>query len=116
MGLEIAILGPLEPRSDGEVLRVPAGKQRALLCLLVVRAPHPVAAEAAAEALWPEAPPAEATRSLQVTVSRLRRSLAPAGAPVETLASGYRLAVADDAIDARRFEALVERARAARAR
>ena len=56
-GLEIAILGPLEPRSDGAVLRVPAGKQRALLCLLVVRAPHPVAAEAAAEALWPEAPP-----------------------------------------------------------
>jgi DNA-binding SARP family transcriptional activator len=115
MGLEIAILGPLEPRSDGELLHVPPGKQRALLCLLVVRAPHPVAAEVAAEALWPEAPPAEATRSLQVTVSRLRRSLAPAGAPVETLASGYRLAVADEAIDARRFEALVERARATRA-
>jgi predicted ATPase/DNA-binding SARP family transcriptional activator len=115
MGLEIAILGPLEPRSDGAVLHVPAGKQRALLCLLAVRAPHPVAAEVAAEALWPESPPAEATRSLQVTVSRLRRSLAPAGAPVETLASGYRLAVADEAIDARRFEALVERARAARA-
>jgi predicted ATPase/DNA-binding SARP family transcriptional activator len=115
MGLEIAILGPLEPRSGGEVLQVPAGKQRALLSLLAVRAPHPVAAEVAAEALWPEAPPAEATRSLQVTVSRLRRSLAAAGAPVETLASGYRLAVAGDAIDARRFEALVERARAARA-
>ncbi len=115
MGLEIAILGPLEARSDGEMLRVPPGKQRALLCLLVVRAPHPVAAEAAAEALWPEAPPAEATRSLQVTVSRLRRSLAPAGASVETLPSGYRLAVADAAIDARRFEALLERARAARA-
>ena len=115
MGLEIAILGPLEARSDGEMLQVPAGKQRALLSLLVVRAPHPVAAEAAAEALWPEAPGSEATRSLQVTVSRLRRSLAPAGASVETLASGYRLAVADDALDARRFEALVERARAARA-
>jgi predicted ATPase/DNA-binding SARP family transcriptional activator len=115
MGLEIAILGPLEPRSGGEVLHVPPGKQRALLCLLSVRAPHPVAAEVAAEALWPEAPPADATRSLQVTVSRLRRSLAPAGAPVETLPSGYRLAVADDAIDARRFEALVERARAIRA-
>jgi DNA-binding SARP family transcriptional activator len=50
-----------------------------------------------------------------VTVSRLRRALAPAGAPVETLASGYRLAVADDAIDAGRFEQLLERARAARA-
>jgi hypothetical protein len=34
MAFEIAILGPLEPRTDGEVVDVPAGKQRALLTLL----------------------------------------------------------------------------------
>jgi DNA-binding SARP family transcriptional activator len=115
MALEIAILGPVEPRMDGEVVGVPAGKQRALLALLVIRAPHPVAAESAAEALWPRAAPAEALRNLQVTVSRLRRSLGAAGAALETAASGYRLAVADDAIDARRFETLVNAARGARA-
>src|SRR5215208_690650 len=114
MALEIAILGSLEPRVNGDMCRLPAGKQRALLALLAVRAPHPVSAESAAEALWPRAAPAEAIRSLQVTVSRLRRSLGAAGSAVETVASGYRLAVGADAIDARRFETLVNAAREAR--
>jgi predicted ATPase/DNA-binding SARP family transcriptional activator len=113
MTLEVAILGPVEPRMNGDLLGVPAGKQRALLALLAVRAPHPVSAESAAEALWPRAAPAEAMRSLQVTVSRLRRSLADGGAALETVASGYRLVVEADAIDARRFETLVDAAQAA---
>lgn len=100
------ILGPFETRFDGDVVGVPAGKQRALLTLLAVRAPHPVSADSAAEALWPRAAPAEAMRSLQVTVSRLRRSLGAAGSALETVASGYRLAVQADAIDALRFEQL----------
>jgi predicted ATPase/DNA-binding SARP family transcriptional activator len=114
MALQIAILGSVEPRMNGHVVGVPAGKQRALLTLLAVRAPRPVSAEAAAEALWPRAAPAEAMRSLQVTVSRLRRSLGAAGSALETVASGYRLAVEADAIDARRFEMLIAEARAAR--
>ena len=114
MVLQIAILGSLEPRINGNVLVVPAGKQRALLTLLAIRAPDPVPAESAAEALWPGAAPAEALRSLQVTVSRLRRSLLDGGAALETVASAYRLALEPDAIDARRFEALIGEARAAR--
>jgi DNA-binding SARP family transcriptional activator len=114
MTLQIAILGSTEPRMDGEVIGVPAGKQRALLTLLATRAPQPVSAEAAAEALWPNSAPVEAMRSLQVAVSRLRRSLGTAAPAVETVASGYRLAVEADAIDARRFEALVNTAQAAR--
>ena len=93
MALEIAILGLVEPRVNGNVVGVPAGKQRALLALLAVRAPQPVSAQVAVEALWPRAAPAEAMRSLRVTVSRLRRSLGAAGAVLETVASGYRLAV-----------------------
>src|SRR5215217_5193093 len=116
MALQVAILGSIESRVDGEVVGVPAGKQRALLTLLALRAPQPVSAETAAEALWPRAAPAEAMRSLQVTVSRLRRSLGQAGAALETVASGYRLAVEGDAIDSRRFERLIAAAQAARAR
>ena len=115
MPLQIAILGPIEPRMDGDLVDLPAGKQRALLALLATRAPQPVSAEVAAEALWPRAAPAEAMRSLQVAVSRLRRSLGAAAPAVETVATGYRLAVEPDAIDARRFEALVTTAQAARA-
>jgi DNA-binding winged helix-turn-helix (wHTH) protein len=114
MALQVAILGSVEPRMNGEVVGVPAGKQRALLALLAVQTPHPVSAESAAEALWPRAAPAEAMRSLQVTVSRLRRSLGSAGSALETVPSGYRLAVEADAIDARRFETLINAAQAAR--
>jgi class 3 adenylate cyclase/DNA-binding winged helix-turn-helix (wHTH) protein len=114
VALRIAILGSVEPRINGDVVGVPAGKQRALLTWLAMRAPDPVSAESAAEALWPRAAPEEAMRSLHVTVSRLRRSLGAAGSALETVASGYRLAVESDAIDARRFEALTDEARAAR--
>src|SRR5215217_7781660 len=114
MALQVAILGSIESRVDGEVVDVPAGKQRALLTLLALRAPQPVSAESAADSLWPRAAPAEAMRSLQVTVSRLRRSLGAAGSALETVASGYRLALEPDAIDARRFETLIGSARAAR--
>jgi len=114
VALQVAILGSVEPRMNGAVVDVPAGKQRALLTLLAVRAPHPVSAEFAAEALWPRAAPGETMRSLQVTVSRLRRSLGAAGAALETVASGYRLAVEEEAIDARRFETLMNAAQAAR--
>jgi DNA-binding SARP family transcriptional activator len=80
---------------------------RALLALLALDAPQPVAADTAAEQLWPKAAPAEALRTLQVTMSRLRRSLTAAGPMLETTPSGYRLAVDADAIDARRFESLL---------
>jgi DNA-binding SARP family transcriptional activator len=115
MALEIAILGPVEPRVGGQVVGVPAGKQRALLALLAVRAPQPVSAEFAAEALWPRAAPADALRGLRVTVSRLRRSLGEAGSALETVASGYRLALEAEAIDARRFETLFDESRASHA-
>jgi DNA-binding SARP family transcriptional activator/tetratricopeptide (TPR) repeat protein len=114
MALQIAILGSVEPRVHEAVVAVPPGKQRALLTLLALHAPRPVSAESAADALWPRAAPAEAMRSLQVTVSRLRRSLGAAGSSLETVASGYRLAAEPDAIDARHFETLIESARAAR--
>jgi DNA-binding SARP family transcriptional activator len=114
MTVQISILGSVEVRVDGEVVGVPPGKQRALLTLLALRAPERVSAESAADALWPRAAPAEAMRSLQVTVSRLRRSLGAARAALETVASGYRLAVEADHIDARRFETLIGAARKAR--
>ena len=60
MAFQIAILGFVEPSVDGLVHRVAPGKQRTLLTLLTVRAPHFVSAESAAEALWPEATPRQA--------------------------------------------------------
>jgi DNA-binding SARP family transcriptional activator/tetratricopeptide (TPR) repeat protein len=114
MALQVAILGSVEPRMNGTLVAVPAGKQRALLTLLALHAPQAVSAESAADSLWPRAAPAEALRSLQVTMSRLRRTLGDGGSALATVPSGYRLAVEADAIDARRFETLIGSARAAR--
>jgi DNA-binding SARP family transcriptional activator/WD40 repeat protein len=69
------------------------------------------------DTLWGEAPPRSAAKALQNHVLRLRNILEPDrdGSPVllVTDGSGYRLNVADDAIDARRFERLVELGRRA---
>jgi hypothetical protein len=70
--------GSLEAHVNGALVCEPAGKQRALLTLLTVRAPHPVSAESVAESLWPRAAPAEAMRRLRVTASRRgARSVTP---------------------------------------
>ena len=55
------------------------------------------------DAVWDEHPPAGAANALQALVSRLRRLLPGV---VESHPSGYRLAVAAQAVDAARFEAL----------
>jgi predicted ATPase/DNA-binding SARP family transcriptional activator len=114
MGLHVAILGSMELRVDDHPVAVAPGKQRALLALLALRAPEPISADAAADALWPAAASPQSLRTLQVTVSRLRRSMGTAAEALETLPAGYRLALEHDAIDARRFEQLTREGARAR--
>jgi predicted ATPase/DNA-binding SARP family transcriptional activator len=112
MRLQVAILGSVELRVDGRPVAIAGGKPRALLALLTLHAPEPVSADAAADALWS----ANASlRTLQVTVSRLRRSMRTAAAALETLPTGYRLALEHEAIDAHRFERLTREGARARA-
>jgi DNA-binding SARP family transcriptional activator len=71
-----------------------------------------VTAEELIDSLWGDAPPRTAAKSLQTHVLRLRNALEPErrGSPrlLVTEGPGYRLAVADEAVDARRFARLVE--------
>ena len=65
--------------------------------------------------MWGDAPPSSAAGSLRTYVSRLRRALQ--GGPDLTLdAAGYRLDIAPDAVDLRRFESLADRGRTELAR
>jgi DNA-binding SARP family transcriptional activator len=59
---------------------------------------------------WGETPPASWPKQIQGSVLRLRRTLGAAA--IETTSAGYRLTVADDELDCRRFEELVARGRA----
>jgi DNA-binding SARP family transcriptional activator/WD40 repeat protein len=108
--LEFAVLGPLQVRSDAGQLALPSTKERALLAHLLARASRTVSTDELIDTLWGETPPRTAAKALQNHVLRLRNILEPDrdGSPVllVTDGSGYRLNVADDAIDARRFERL----------
>ncbi len=108
--VQIGILGPLEIRDDkGGVVAVPGARLRTLLVALALEPGHAVAKPRLIDWIWAEQPPADAANALQALVSRLRRLL-PDGV-LEVAPGGYRLAVDPDAVDAIRFERLLDRAR-----
>jgi YVTN family beta-propeller protein len=113
--IDYRILGPLEVNANGRVIEIGGPKLRALLVILLLRANESVPRDVLVHELWGDQPPVGAQHSLDVYVSRLRKSLdAAADGPVVVTRSGaYSLQLADDQLDARRFEALVGQGRAA---
>ena len=110
--MRIGILGPLEVEVDGGTVEIGGQRLRALLIRLALDAGRPVGVSALVEALWDGAPPADEVNALQSLVSRLRRAL-PDPTVIDSGAMGYRLRVADDDVDAVRFEQLASRGRRA---
>ncbi|WP_327106797.1 BTAD domain-containing putative transcriptional regulator [Nonomuraea glycinis] len=96
-------------------MRIPEAKVRALLADLLAHEGRPVSADRLAEDLWGDNPPGNPVNTLQTKVSQLRRALElgePGGRELVTFqARGYVLHAVD--VDAARFVALLERARAA---
>src|SRR3712207_4684359 len=114
--MDFRILGPLEVLDEGRLVALGGSKQRALLAVLVLHANETLGVDRLIDELWPEQPPATATKTVQVHVSRLRKALARRGGgdgPIATRAGGYRLETEPETIDARRHERLVGEARAA---
>jgi DNA-binding SARP family transcriptional activator/tetratricopeptide (TPR) repeat protein len=109
--VEFRVLGPLEVRAGDGPLSLGPRKQRALLALLLLHANRVVARERLVDGLWGESPPETAVASVQVYVSRLRKSL-PEGVLL-TRPPGYVFEVEPEEFDLLRFERLVAAARAA---
>jgi DNA-binding SARP family transcriptional activator len=107
--MDFRILGPLEVRDGDREVRLPAGKQRALLALLVVNANRTLAIDRIVDDLWGEDVPESAQKMVQIHVSKLRKVLAPG--LLHTRPPGYSLQLASDEIDLQRFERLVAAAR-----
>ncbi|MBF6133938.1 winged helix-turn-helix domain-containing protein [Nocardia otitidiscaviarum] len=108
--MQIRVLGPLEIRTDeGDAIEVSGARLRALLIALALEPGRAVPKAQLVDWIWGEQPPADAANALQALVSRLRRAL-PDGA-LDVQAGGYRLAVPPHAVDAHRFEQLLEQAR-----
>ena len=106
------VLGPLRAMVAGNDLSPGGSRQRRLLATLLLHVGEVASTDVLSEALWPDALPADHRAALHTQISRLRRTL-PAGMVVRA-GSGYRLDVAPENIDARRFEAMLSDAAAQR--
>jgi DNA-binding SARP family transcriptional activator len=112
MQVKFRILGGLEAEVDGVPVPLAGQRDRTVLATLLLEAGHVVPVSSLVAALWADDPPVTATKQVRNAVSRLRGLLAGAERPGAIVAEGdgYRLAVRPDSIDARVFEAQVNRA------
>jgi predicted ATPase/DNA-binding SARP family transcriptional activator len=113
--VDFGILGPLEVTDQGRTPVIPSGKQRALLAILLLHANEVVSSDRLIEQLWGEHPPATAAKSLQVHISRVRKTLGGGGGggPILTGPNGYSIRVARGELDLERFTRLAEEGRRA---
>jgi YVTN family beta-propeller protein len=108
--MQIRLLGLVEVSLDGRLVGLGGSKQRALLALLALNVNAPVATDQLIEGLWGEFAPPSAAKMVQLYVSQLRRLLDGGDGEIITRGRGYELRLPVDAVDAVRFERLVEEA------
>jgi predicted ATPase/DNA-binding SARP family transcriptional activator len=109
--IEFRVLGAVEAFRDGAPVPLGGPRQRALLALLLIEPRRRIASERLADELWQGNPPSGAA-TLQSYVSRLRSALAE-DVTIASVAGGYTIDVEPERVDAKRFERLVDEARAA---
>ena len=106
--MDFRLLGPLDARENGRSIPLGRGRQRALFLLLLLNAGEAVSTDRLMDALWGEAPPRTALKSIQVYVSRLRKELSDGR--LQTQPPGYVLMLQPHELDLDRFEQLVAEA------
>ncbi|MGH2949806.1 MAG: AfsR/SARP family transcriptional regulator, partial [Solirubrobacteraceae bacterium] len=116
MGMDFHILGPLEVLDAGGAIALGGNKQRALLALLLLHANETLSTDRLIDELWGERPPANAAKTVQMQISRLRKALAGeagngSAGVVVTRERGYELRLDPERLDAHRFEQLVAEGR-----
>ncbi|MEV6639340.1 BTAD domain-containing putative transcriptional regulator [Amycolatopsis sp. NPDC051371] len=102
MGLGFRVLGPVEAMAGDIVLPTDGERPRVVLAGLLTHPGQRVTIAQLTRWLWEDDGPRNARAAIQTYVSRLRRALGAADV-VRTERGGYRLAVADDAVDLTRF-------------
>ena len=108
--MDFRILGPLEVLDEGRAVTLGGTKQRALLALFLVHAGETLTTDRLIDELWGEHPPANAAKTVQMQVSRLRKALAagPGGGLIVTRERGYELRLDPDQLDSHQFERLTD--------
>ena len=100
--MDFRLLGPLEAFAGPAQVQIAAGKQRALLAILLLHANRTVSREQIVDALWGEEVPDSAQKMVQIHVSQLRKALPEPR--LQTSPPGYLLEVGDEELDLDRFE------------
>ena len=108
--VEVRLLGPLEVVVPSGGVEFEGAEQRRLFVALALRAPDAVSVDELVEAVWGQDAPDGREQALQKQVSRMRARLGE-WLPVRRRAAGYALEIEREAIDSRRFEALLVDAR-----
>jgi DNA-binding SARP family transcriptional activator len=116
VGMDFRILGPLEAREEGRLVRLGGSRQRALLALFLLHRGETLTTDRLIDEFWGERPPATAAKTVQVYVSRLRKALAgrvgnDLAGLIATREHGYVLELDPESLDAYRFERLVAEGR-----
>jgi len=99
--VEFSALGPIEVHSAGSRIPVGGVKQHSILALLVANRGRAVSADQIVEDIYGEEAPSRARRSVQSTVSMMRRDL---GDVITSSGDGHMFEVPREAVDATRFE------------
>jgi DNA-binding SARP family transcriptional activator/tRNA A-37 threonylcarbamoyl transferase component Bud32 len=107
--LEFSVLGSIGCSRDGVRVELGGAQQRRMLAVLLSDAGRVVPLDRMIEAIWADDPPDRARRTTMSYVSRLRSALGDG--VVITVEPGYRIEPGDGAVDAVRFEGLVDRSR-----
>lgn len=107
-GLKFGLLGPLEVWDDGGPIQLRGRQEHALLALLLTAPGRVFSVAAIVEALWGEAAPGRAAKTVQSYVSRLRHSMpSQLGDLVVTRNPGYAAVVEPEQVDVECFKAMV---------
>lgn len=107
MRVSVALLGDVVLRVDGEEVPVTRPRLRSLLCALALRAGRVVPFDVLVEQVWGERWPNHPRAGLHTLVNQLRKLLGVD--VVRTEPNGYLLDMPADAVDALRFEGLLDR-------
>jgi len=100
--MDFRILGPLEVYDGDRPLRLAGARQRALLALLLLHANEVVSRDRLIDELWGADGGRDASKALQVAVSRLRRALGGDSGADQVLITrrpGYELRVEPGGLD-----------------
>jgi DNA-binding SARP family transcriptional activator len=105
MDADVRLLGPLEVAGSRGRVSFTGGRRRSVFALLALRPGRLVSRSSLIDALWGDAAPATATKTLQGHIAQVRKALSAAGlgGVLVTREPGYVLEVEPAQVDTHRF-------------